>query len=79
MTKAQAKKLRYLNKLLRAIKLRCLDCSAYSVYEVKNCIMTDCSLYPYRRGVLNNSLKIQRKKPQTKQKTLSQEGDEVIQ
>ena len=35
---------------LRAIRLKCLDCSAGSAYEVRRCHITDCSLHPYRFG-----------------------------
>ena len=52
MTKAQSKKLKYLNLLLKAIRERCLDCSIFNPNEVKLCGMKDCSLYPYRSGKL---------------------------
>lgn len=35
---------------LKAIRKRCLDCSAYQAKEVKLCPATDCLLYPYRMG-----------------------------
>jgi len=35
---------------LRAIRAKCLDCSAGNPYEVRVCEMTDCPLYPYRFG-----------------------------
>ena len=75
MTKAQAKRLKYLPKLLQAIRERCLDCSAFNPYEVKLCGMKDCSLYPYRMGVLNSSTKITKGKTQTKQKTALMEEE----
>ena len=34
----------------RAIRERCLNCSAWVEPDVKNCIMEDCQLYPYRMG-----------------------------
>lgn len=35
---------------LRAIRAKCLDCSAGSAKEVRECVMLDCPLYPYRLG-----------------------------
>jgi len=34
----------------RAIRERCLDCSAWSTKEVSECPMTDCVLFPFRMG-----------------------------
>lgn len=69
MTKTQITKLRQLPKLLKAIHQRCLDCSAYSVYELKNCVMPDCPLFSYGESkIKNNSTKIPHKKHQTIEK-----------
>ncbi len=35
---------------LRAIKLKCLDCSTYNINEIKECPVKNCSLYPFRLG-----------------------------
>ena len=35
---------------LKAIRLRCLDCSAGSIKEVRLCPVHDCELYQYRMG-----------------------------
>ena len=35
---------------LRAIRLKCLDCSAGQPSEVRECPVTDCPLYPFRFG-----------------------------
>lgn len=35
---------------LKAIRAKCLDCSCGSAYEVKNCTIHDCELYPFRMG-----------------------------
>ena len=35
---------------LKAIRLKCLDCSGTSVKEVRLCHLWDCSLWAYRRG-----------------------------
>lgn len=35
---------------LRAIRTKCIDCSAGSMKEVRECVMLDCPLYPYRLG-----------------------------
>ena len=33
---------------LKAIRLKCLDCSGGSAQEVKNCALSECPLFPYR-------------------------------
>ena len=33
---------------LKAIRQHCLACCCGSAYEVKNCVIHDCSLYPFR-------------------------------
>lgn len=35
---------------LKAIRLKCLDCSTGSSNEIKLCVIPDCPLYPYRFG-----------------------------
>jgi len=35
---------------VRAIRLKCLDCSGNHPSEVRNCSVVDCPLYPYRMG-----------------------------
>lgn len=35
---------------LKAIRLKCLECSCGSSYEVKLCPVTKCALYPFRDG-----------------------------
>lgn len=49
--------------VLRAIKLKCLDCSTYNILEIKECPVKNCPLYPFRLG--NN--------PFRKKKELSEE------
>lgn len=34
----------------RAIRERCLNCSAWNHAEVENCKFSECALYPYRTG-----------------------------
>lgn len=34
----------------KAIRAKCMDCSAWSFKEVKLCPVKDCALYPYRLG-----------------------------
>jgi hypothetical protein len=41
---AQAEK----GSLRAAIKLKCLDCSNYQPSEIKECVITVCSLFPHR-------------------------------
>jgi len=47
---------------LKAIKAKCLECSCYSPKEVKECVINECSLFPYwfgnnpkRKGVGNKN------------------------
>lgn len=40
--------------LLKAIKLKCLDCSGEDKKEVKNCSFKECPLYKYRLGKEEN-------------------------
>lgn len=35
---------------MKAIRHKCLDCSAGSPREVRECSVMDCPLYPYRYG-----------------------------
>ena len=35
---------------LRAIRMKCLDCSGRSRVEIRKCTIPDCSLYFYRLG-----------------------------
>ena len=35
---------------LKAIRQHCLECCCGSAYEVKNCVIHDCELYPFRLG-----------------------------
>lgn len=34
----------------KAIRLKCLDCSAQQAHEVRRCPCTDCPLWRYRMG-----------------------------
>lgn len=53
---------------LRAIRAKCVDCSAGSMKEVRECVMLDCSLYPYRLG----------KSPNRKPRILTDEEREAL-
>ena len=35
---------------VQAIRQKCLDCSGGSSHEVKHCVVTRCTLYPFRLG-----------------------------
>jgi len=35
---------------LKAIRQKCIDCSAFELKEVRECPSEDCSLYPLRMG-----------------------------
>lgn len=54
---------------VKAIKIKCLDCSGGSKKEVRECIIQDCSLYPFRLGknpnrkLKRNSVSTIEKKP----------------
>lgn len=53
---------------LRAIRAKCIDCSAGSMKEVRECVMLDCSLYHYRLG----------KSPNRKPRILTDEEREAL-
>ena len=53
---------------LRAIRAKCIDCSAGSMQEVRECVMLDCPLYPYRLG----------KSPNRKPRILTDEEREAL-
>ena len=35
---------------MKAIRYKCLDCCCFDQVEVRNCELTECSLWPYRMG-----------------------------
>ena len=53
---------------LRAIRAKCIDCSAGSMKEVRECVLLDCPLYPYRLG----------KSPNRKPRILTDEEREAL-
>lgn len=53
---------------LRAIRAKCVDCSAGSMKEVRECVMLDCPIYPYRLG----------KSPNRKPRILTDEEREAL-
>lgn len=53
---------------LRAIRAKCIDCSAGSMKEVRECVMLDCPLYNYRLG----------KSPNRKPRILTDEEREAL-
>ena len=53
---------------LSAIRAKCIDCSAGSMKEVRECVMLDCPLYPYRLG----------KSPNRKPRILTDEEREAL-
>jgi len=36
--------------LLAVIRAHCLECSGGSRWDVHNCLVKDCKLWPYRKG-----------------------------
>ena len=77
MTKSQSQKIRKLSVLISAIKLRCLDCSAGSLNEVKKCPCLSCALFPYRLGIISKVKKIPHKKVELETKIIT-ENEEVM-
>ena len=53
---------------LKAIRLKCMECSNYSAYEVKHCPIQDCNLYAFRLG----------KNPNIKKRMLTPEQRETL-
>ena len=53
---------------IKAIRAKCLDCSGGHPSEVKNCVILDCSLYPFRMGKNPNRKGIGRINPECKEK-----------
>ena len=43
---------------IRAIRAYCLECSNYSAYEVTNCTIPTCPLYPFRYGKTGNKREV---------------------
>ena len=39
-----------INTPIKSIRLHCLECSGDSYTEVRECIIHECPLYPYRMG-----------------------------
>ena len=35
---------------MSAIRAKCMECSGFSAIEVKECLMRECALYPFRFG-----------------------------
>lgn len=35
---------------MRAIRLKCMDCSAYQLNEINECNIVTCPLHPFRMG-----------------------------
>ena len=53
---------------LRAIRAKCIDCSAGSAKGVRECVMLDCPLYAFRMG----------KSPNRKPRILTDEEREAL-
>ena len=51
---------------LRAIRLKCLDCSCGSAQEVRECPIKQCPLYYYRSGHNPNRKGVTNRNPDTK-------------
>ena len=55
---------------LRAIKLKCLDCSTYNTNEIKECPVKECPLFPFRNG--NNPFRKKRELSEEERNKLSE-------
>lgn len=49
---------------LRAIKTHCLECSGYEKKQVRECVVNNCVLFPFRQG----------KNPNRKGSTITKNG-----
>lgn len=49
-------------ELLSAIRRKCMDCSGQMRNEVRNCLVKDCPLRPYRCNALDAEDQIELKK-----------------
>ena len=53
--------------LRKAIRAHCLECSGGSRWDVHNCLVKECKLWPYRKG---ETQKKERKNKKNRQLTL---------
>ena len=47
---------------IKAIRFKCQECSNFQPSEIRNCVITDCPLYPFRMGKNPNRSGIGNKK-----------------
>lgn len=59
---------------LKAIRLKCLDCSAGSAHEVRGCHISDCPLHPYRFGKNPKRAGIGPRKAEFSEKSVAESG-----
>ena len=57
---------------MKAIRRKCLDCSAAQSIEVRRCVIPDCPLYPFRFGKRPDIEGVNRKKREMTPERLSQ-------
>lgn len=53
---------------IKAIRAKCLECSGNQPSEVRNCLITECPLYPFRMGKNPNRVGIGNLKGRFKEK-----------
>lgn len=53
---------------VKAIRLKCIDCSGGHIREVERCPVKDCALYPFRHG----------KNPFRSKRELTEEQKEIM-
>lgn len=54
---------------LKAIRAKCLDCSNGQIVEVRECVIPDCPLYPYRMGIRPKTAEKREEKKKTQKYT----------
>lgn len=49
-----------------AIRNFCMECMGYQMAEIRRCTSTECWLYPWRLGMLDDEVKKEKKKAKAK-------------
>lgn len=50
------------NSRKMAIKMKCLECSGNSKKEVRECVIKNCALYPFRKGRVEKATQVEQNK-----------------
>ncbi len=46
---------------VKSIRKKCIDCSGGSLKEVRECVIPDCALFPFRMGKNPNCIRLKNK------------------